>query len=48
MKLRDAGVKFLSEPITVPTGVITHDEGHKMLCYFQDPDGILLEITEYK
>ncbi len=47
-KLKAAGVKFLSEPITVPTSVITHDEGHKLLCYFHDPDGILLEITEYK
>ena len=28
--------------------VVTHDAGHKMLCYFHDPDGILLEITEYK
>lgn len=48
MKLKDAGVKFLSEPVTVPASVITHDEGHKLLCYFHDPDGVLLEIAEYK
>ena len=47
-KLKDAGVKLLSEPVTVPTSVVTHDAGHKMLCYFHDPDGVLLEITEYK
>jgi len=47
-KLKDAGVRLLSEPVTVPTTVVTHDAGHKMLCYFHDPDGVLLEITEYK
>lgn len=47
-KLRSAGVKLLSEPVVVPETVVTHDAGHKMLCYFHDPDGILLEITEYK
>lgn len=47
-KLKDAGVNLLSEPVTVPTSVINHDAGHKMLCYFYDPDGVLLEITEYK
>ena len=47
-KLKDEGVKLLSEPVTVPTTVVNHDAGHKMLCYFHDPDGVLLEITEYK
>jgi glyoxylase I family protein len=47
-KLKEAGVKLLSEPVTVPATVVTHDAGHKMLCYFHDPDGVLLEITEYK
>jgi glyoxylase I family protein len=47
-KLKDAGVKLLSEPVTVPTTVVIHDAGHKMLCYCHDPDGVLLEITEYK
>ncbi|MCH7949569.1 MAG: VOC family protein [Candidatus Dadabacteria bacterium] len=47
-RLKNAGVKLLSEPVTVPTTVVTHDAGHKMLCYFHDPDGVLLEITEYK
>ncbi len=47
-KLKGAGVKLLSEPVIVPETVVTHDAGHKMLCYFHDPDGVLLEITEYK
>jgi catechol 2,3-dioxygenase-like lactoylglutathione lyase family enzyme len=47
-KLRDAGVKLLGEPVVVPETVVTHDAGHKMLCYFHDPDGVLLEVTEYK
>jgi catechol 2,3-dioxygenase-like lactoylglutathione lyase family enzyme len=47
-KLKVAGVKLLRDPVTVPSSVVTHDAGHKMLCYFHDPDGVLLEITEYK
>ncbi|MFI5322283.1 MAG: VOC family protein [Thermodesulfobacteriota bacterium] len=47
-KLKNAGVKLLGEPVTVPQEVVTHDAGNKMLCYFHDPDGVLLEITEYK
>ena len=47
-KLKDAGVKLLGEPVVVPETVVTHDAGHKMLCYFHDPDGVLLEVTEYK
>jgi catechol 2,3-dioxygenase-like lactoylglutathione lyase family enzyme len=47
-RLKDAGVKFISEPVIVPTGIIAHDAGHKTLCYFLDPDGILLELAEYR
>jgi len=47
-RLKEAGVKSFSEPVAVPTGVITHDAGHKTLCYFLDPDGILLELAEYR
>lgn len=47
-KLKHAGVRLLGEPVVVPETVVTHDAGHKMLCYFHDPDGVLLEITEYK
>lgn len=47
-KLKNAGVKLLGEPVTVPQEVVTHDAGSKMLCYFHDPDGVLLGITDYK
>ena len=43
-RLTQAGVPFISEPITVPfsvTGV------RKRLCYLHDPDGALVEIAEY-
>ena len=47
-RLKDAKAELISEPVVVPTGVITHHEGHKILCYFLDPDGVLLELTEYR
>jgi len=47
-KLKDAGVKLLSEPIAVPTSVVAQNPVRKTLCYFHDPDGVLLEIAEYK
>ena len=46
--LKDAKAELVSEPVVVPTDVITHHEGHKILCYFLDPDGVLLELTEYR
>ena len=47
-KLEDAGVKLLSEPIAVPKAVMADKPIRKSLCYFHDPDGVLLEIAEYK
>jgi len=47
-RLKNADVRLLGEPVVVPETVVTHDAGHKVLCYFHDPDGTLLEITEYK
>ena len=47
-RLKDAKAELISEPVVVPTDVITHHEGHKILCYFLDPDGVLLELTEYR
>ena len=46
-RLKIAGVKVISDPVEVPTGVVTHDLGKKILCYLLDPDGILLELAEY-
>lgn len=47
-RLEEAGVNLIGETIEVPESVVTHDAGHKILCYFLDPDGILLELAEYR
>ena len=47
-RLREAGTELLSRPVIVPTDVIQHSTGQKILCYFHDPDGVLLELTEYR
>ena len=47
-KLKDAGVKLISEPIQVPNTLSADNPVRKTLCYFHDPDGVLLEIAEYK
>ena len=44
-KLQAAKVSFVSPPVTVPFPV--GNRGTKRLCYFHDPDGVLLEIAEY-
>lgn len=47
-KLVEAGVKLFSDPVTVPASVIEHDAGHKTLVYFTDPDGVILELAQYR
>jgi methylmalonyl-CoA/ethylmalonyl-CoA epimerase/glyoxylase I family protein len=44
-RLQNAGVRFVSPPVTVPFAV---NGKTKRLCYFHDPDGTLLEIAEYR
>ena len=46
-RLRSAGVAFVGAPTAVPSGVVKHDAGQKRLCYFYDPDGVILELAEY-
>jgi catechol 2,3-dioxygenase-like lactoylglutathione lyase family enzyme len=46
--LRAAGVTIFSEPVRVPRGVVKHDAGDKTLVYFLDPDGVILELAEYR
>ena len=46
--LKEAGVTILSEPVALPASSIKHDAGRKTLCYFLDPDGVLLELAEYR
>ena len=45
-KLRAAGIEFVSEPVEVPFPV-GPKQLKKRLCYFRDPDGVLLELAEY-
>lgn len=48
VRLKAAGVKFFSEPVRVPVGVVKHEAGEKVLVYFTDPDGVILELAEYR
>ncbi|MBW3624745.1 MAG: VOC family protein [Armatimonadetes bacterium] len=45
-RLKAAGVPFLSDPVEVPFVVGT--AGRKRVCYFHDPDGVLLEAAAYE
>ncbi len=45
-RLRDAGVPLLSDPVEVPFQVGAF--GKKWVCYFLDPDGVLLEVAAYE
>ena len=47
-KLRAAGVTLFSEPARVPAGVVKFAAGDKTLVYFLDPDGVILELAEYR
>ena len=46
-QLKEAGVHFLSDPVSIPEDVESGESGKKTLCYFLDPDGILLELAQY-
>jgi catechol 2,3-dioxygenase-like lactoylglutathione lyase family enzyme len=47
-RLRAAGVEVFSDPIRVPGGVVKFAAGNKTLLYFLDPDGVILELAEYR
>ena len=49
-KLRAAGIEVWGEPTAVPGGVVKFDEGAggKTLVYFLDPDGVIVELAEYR
>jgi len=47
-QLRAAGVPLFSDPVRVPQGVVKFAAGEKSLCYFLDPDGVILELSEYR
>ncbi|PAW76147.1 MAG: hypothetical protein B9S32_16135 [Verrucomicrobia bacterium Tous-C9LFEB] len=46
-RLRAAGVQFVGNPVEVPAGILKGSNVRKTLCYFHDPDGVLLELAEY-
>ena len=46
VRLREYGGAALSAPIEVPFAV--GSLGRKKLCYFRDPDGVLLEAAAYE
>ncbi len=48
VRLKAAGVKIFSDPVRVPGGVVKHEAGEKTLVYFTDPDGVILELAEYR
>lgn len=45
-KLVKAGVRFVSPPVTVPFRVVGNIR--KRLCYCYDPDGVVVEIADYR
>ena len=48
-KLRAAGVDVFSDPVRVPGGVVKFDAGAtKTLVYMLDPDGVIIELAEYR
>lgn len=47
-RLRGLGVMFLGPPVTVPLVSVKNLQGRKRLCYFHDPEGVLLEICDYE
>lgn len=47
-RLRAAGVTLFSDPVRVPAGVVKFAAGDKSLLYFLDPDGVILELCEYR
>lgn len=47
-KLRAAGVTLFSEPVRVPQGIVKFAAGEKTLLYFLDPDGVIVELAEYR
>lgn len=47
-QLKAAGVRFRSDPVEVPLDAVTGLTGRKRLCYFEGPDGEVLELAEYR
>jgi catechol 2,3-dioxygenase-like lactoylglutathione lyase family enzyme len=47
-RLQQAEVQIIGNTVAVPASAVRHEAGQKVLCYFLDPDSILLELAEYR
>jgi catechol 2,3-dioxygenase-like lactoylglutathione lyase family enzyme len=47
-RLEEAGVKVVGSPVKVPGRVVKYSRGEKTLCYLLDPDGVIIELAEYR
>jgi catechol 2,3-dioxygenase-like lactoylglutathione lyase family enzyme len=47
-RLKAAGVQLVSDPVALPANVESGASKQKTLCYFLDPDGVLLEAAQYR
>nr|VFK53122.1 MAG: Catechol 2,3-dioxygenase [Candidatus Kentron sp. TUN]VFK53966.1 MAG: Catechol 2,3-dioxygenase [Candidatus Kentron sp. TUN]VFK61511.1 MAG: Catechol 2,3-dioxygenase [Candidatus Kentron sp. TUN] len=47
-RLRMEKIDVLSSPASVPASTVSHQEGAKWFCYLRDPDGVILELAEYR
>ena len=47
-RLKEAHVPLLSDPVALPGDVESGASKQKTLCYFFDPDGVLLEAAQYQ
>ena len=45
-KMLEKGTPFLSEPVEVPFSLV--GDVRKRLCYAMDPDGVIVEIADYR
>jgi catechol 2,3-dioxygenase-like lactoylglutathione lyase family enzyme len=46
-RLAAAGLRPIHPPVVVPLGGVTAHTGRKRLCYFLDPDGVIVELADY-
>ncbi len=47
-RLLQSGVECISPPMEVPLASVRSLQGRKRLCYFRGPEGVLLELAEFK
>ena len=47
-RLKANGIWFVNDPVLVPDHILPHSSHKKSLCYFFDPDRVLLELAAYE